>query len=104
MAIVVYSTKTCPWCQRLKEYLKERKVSFIEKEVSSDFSAQRELVEKSGQMGVPVTIIDHEKVIVGFDEEGLEHALRDYKPEAKIKTVKKKVKKTVKNTTKKKKK
>jgi glutaredoxin-like YruB-family protein len=65
--VIVYSTATCPWCDRTKEYLQSRNVPFVEKRVDSDMDAAREMVEISGQQGVPVVSTDRE-VIVGFDQ------------------------------------
>ncbi len=72
--VIVYSTQTCPWCKKTKEFLKEHKISFDEKDVGNDMSAAREMIEKSGQQGVPVIDIDGE-IIVGFDEERLRKVL-----------------------------
>ena len=72
--VKVYSTPTCPWCSKAKEYLREKGVEFEDIDVSTDQEAGREMVEKSGQMGVPVIMID-DKVIVGFDREAIEEAL-----------------------------
>ncbi len=66
-SVIVYSTATCPWCDRTKEYLKTKNVPFIEKRVDEDMDAAREMVEISGQQGVPVVSTDRE-VIVGFDQ------------------------------------
>lgn len=74
MKVKVYSTKTCPWCIKLKEYLKEKKIEFEDIDVGEDQKASEEMVEKSGQMGVPVTEINGQ-VIVGFDKEAIEKAL-----------------------------
>jgi glutaredoxin 3 len=74
MKVIVYSTTTCPWCQMVKEFLKERKIPFEEKDVSMDKAAMQEMLRKSGQMGVPVTDING-KIIVGFDAEAIEKAL-----------------------------
>ncbi|MFA5038164.1 MAG: glutaredoxin domain-containing protein [Candidatus Omnitrophota bacterium] len=67
MAIKVYSTPTCPYCLRLKKYLSDEGVSFDNIDVASDEPGLREMVNVSGQMGVPVVVIDGE-VIVGFDQ------------------------------------
>ena len=64
--VTVYSTPTCPYCNKAKEYLTENKVEFESVDVSQDQERAKEMVEKSGQMGVPVIIID-DQVIVGFD-------------------------------------
>ena len=65
--VVVYSTQTCPWCDRAKQYLQSRNVPFIDKDVSTDMDAAREMIQISGQQGVPVIATDQE-VIVGFDQ------------------------------------
>ena len=72
--IKVYSTRSCPYCVKAKEFLKENKIEFEDIDVSSDQEAAREMVEKSGQMGVPVIEIG-EKIIVGFDKEALKKEL-----------------------------
>ncbi len=71
--VIVYSTKTCPWCIKVKEFLKTNKVSFIEKDVSNEKNA-KEMFEKSKQRSVPVIDIDGE-IIVGSDESKLKKAL-----------------------------
>ena len=73
--VVIYSTPTRPHCIDAKEYLKKHKVEFRDIDVSQDREALDEMVQKSGQMGVPVIIIDDETVIVGFDREKLKKAL-----------------------------
>ena len=73
--IKVYSTPTCPWCHKAKEFLKEHKIKFENVDVSSDVAGAKEMVKKSGQMGVPVIDIDG-KIIVGFDEEQLKKTLK----------------------------
>lgn len=65
--VVLYRTQTCPWCDRTKEYLESRGVPFVEKDVSADMDAAREMVEMSGQQGVPVVATEQE-VVVGFDQ------------------------------------
>lgn len=65
-SVVVFSTPTCPWCARLKAYLKDRDVAFRDVDVSRDATAARDMVRKSGQMGVPQAWIDGQ-VVVGFD-------------------------------------
>jgi glutaredoxin-like YruB-family protein len=72
--VKVYSTQTCPWCKKVKEFLTEKKVEFEDIDVGADQEASKEMVDKSGQMGVPVIDIDG-KIIVGFDKEALEKAL-----------------------------
>ena len=65
--IKVYSTNTCPYCTMAKEFLEENNVKFENINVSDDEEAAQEMIEKSGQMGVPVIVIGDE-VIVGFDK------------------------------------
>lgn len=65
-SVVVFSTPTCPWCSRLKAYLKEHKIAFRDVDVSRDTAAALEMVRRSGQMGVPQAWIDGQ-VVVGFD-------------------------------------
>lgn len=65
-SVVVFSTPTCPWCTRLKAYLKQNKVAFRDVDVSRDAVAARDMVSRSGQMGVPQAWIDGQ-VVVGFD-------------------------------------
>ncbi|MDO8642427.1 MAG: glutaredoxin domain-containing protein [Candidatus Woesearchaeota archaeon] len=73
--VKVYSTPTCPWCVKAKEFLKKHKVKFKELNVAANKSAREELIEKSGQMGVPVIDVDG-KLIIGFDEKELKKALK----------------------------
>lgn len=72
--VKVYSTPTCPWCIRTKQFLKENNVAFEDYDVSVDRSKADEMVAKSGQMAVPVIDIEGE-TIVGFDKERIKTAL-----------------------------
>ena len=74
MKITVYTTETCPFCKQVKEYLKENKIEFKEVDVGADPEKAKEMIELSGQMGVPVIILDKE-VLVGFDEKKLSKKL-----------------------------
>ena len=65
--VTVYSTPTCPWCDRAKEYLTSRNVPFTNKDVSLDQQAAMEMVRLSGQQGVPVIAAGND-VVVGFDQ------------------------------------
>ncbi len=65
--IKVYSTPTCPYCDTLKQFLKEKGVEFESVDVSQDKKALEEMVQKTGQMGVPVIDIDG-KTVVGFNK------------------------------------
>ena len=64
--VIVYTTPTCSWCRTLKEYLKTHQVRFREIDVSRDEKAAQEMVRRSGQQGVPQSLIDGQ-VVVGFD-------------------------------------
>jgi glutaredoxin-like YruB-family protein len=75
--VTVYSTPTCPWCDRAKTYLKENKVPFVEKDVSMDRAAAMEMIRRSGQQGVPV-ITTNSEVIVGFDQARLAKIVKDF--------------------------
>ncbi|NYT00905.1 MAG: NrdH-redoxin [Methanocellales archaeon] len=72
--IKVYSTPTCPYCRMVKSFLKEKGVDFEDIDVSVDSKAAEEMIQKSGQMGVPQIEIN-EKIIVGFDKEAIEREL-----------------------------
>jgi glutaredoxin-like YruB-family protein len=72
--VKVYSTPTCPYCIRAKQFLTENSVPFENYDVSSDHQKAEEMIQKSGQMGVPVLDIDGE-IIVGFDKERIKQAL-----------------------------
>lgn len=75
---IIYTTPTCHYCKMTKAFFKENDVDFEEKDVSSDQEALKEMIDKSGQMGVPVTLIG-ENVIVGFNKHALEHVLEEEK-------------------------
>lgn len=72
--ITVYSTPSCPYCIRLKDYLKQRGAEFTGIDVSADQAALDKMVSISGQMGVPVIDVDG-KIVVGFDKDKIEKLL-----------------------------
>ncbi len=72
--VVVYTTPTCTWCNRLKSYLRRQGVPFHEIDVSKDANAAAELQRRSGQTGVPQTEIRGE-IIVGFDQARIDRLL-----------------------------
>lgn len=74
MAIKVYSTPTCPWCTVAKKYLTSKNVPFEDLDVSRNREAAMEMVQKSGQRGVPVIDING-KIIVGFDQATIDRLL-----------------------------
>ncbi|MDD6793888.1 MAG: glutaredoxin family protein [Clostridiaceae bacterium] len=72
--VKVYTTDSCPWCVKAKNYLKSRNVSFVELNVAEDMEAREEMLKKSKQMGVPVLDING-TVIIGFDKPAIDTAL-----------------------------
>jgi len=72
--VKVYSTPTCPYCFTLKEFLKERGIDFEDIDVSKNEAILQEMVQKSGQMAVPVIEIDGQ-IVVGFDKEKISKLL-----------------------------
>lgn len=75
MEVLVYSAEWCPWCQRTKQFLKENNIKFKEINVDAHPNAAHELMEKTGQLGIPVTIVDG-KPIIGFNVPELKKALK----------------------------
>ncbi|MCX7709717.1 MAG: glutathione S-transferase N-terminal domain-containing protein [Clostridia bacterium] len=74
MSVKVYSTPTCPWCTVAKKYLSSKNVEFEDIDVSKDREAAMEMVQKSGQRGVPVIDV-HGNIIVGFDQGAIDRYL-----------------------------
>ncbi|HUY62529.1 MAG TPA: glutaredoxin domain-containing protein [Candidatus Paceibacterota bacterium] len=72
--VTIYSTPTCHFCQMTKDYLKENSVSYTDYDVAHDLEKRQEMIQKSGQMGVPVIFIGNE-MIVGFDKEKIASSL-----------------------------
>ena len=64
--VVVYYTDSCPYCRMVKAFLERRGVAYRAINVGRDQQAAREMIERSNQYGVPVTMVDDE-VIIGFD-------------------------------------
>ena len=73
-SVKIYSTPSCPYCLRAKQFLKEHDVAFEDYDVSADEGKANEMTEKSGQMGVPVLDIDGE-IVIGFDADAISRAL-----------------------------
>jgi glutaredoxin-like YruB-family protein len=72
--VTVYTAEWCPWCHKVMDFLKENDIEFEAKDVENREYAQ-ESMEKSGQAGIPVTVID-EEVVVGFDVAKLKKLLK----------------------------
>ncbi len=66
--VVIYSTPTCHFCHLLKEFFRVHNVEFTDYDVSTDIEKRKEMVKRSGQMGVPVIFIGDD-MIVGFDQQ-----------------------------------
>ncbi len=65
--VTIYSTPFCHFCHMVKDFFKEKNVAYIEFDVASNLEKRKEMLEKSGQMGVPVIFIG-EEMIIGFDK------------------------------------
>ena len=74
--VEIYSTPTCHFCHLAKDYFAAHKITFTNYDVSTDLEKRKEMVSKSGQMGVPVIIIDDKDIVVGFDQDRLETLLK----------------------------
>ncbi|MDD3088119.1 MAG: glutaredoxin domain-containing protein [Candidatus Omnitrophica bacterium] len=72
--VKVYSTSTCPWCIRVKQFLKDNNIVFEDFDVGANPEKADEMVKVSGQMGVPVLDIEGE-IIVGFDKDRIKQSL-----------------------------
>lgn len=75
MKVIIYGTDSCPWCHKAREFMKENKIKFADKNVGKDKRAAAEMIKKSGQQGVPVIDINGE-IIVGFDKDRLGNLLK----------------------------
>ncbi len=75
MSVVVYSTPSCPYCTLAKKYLNEKSVPYEDYDVSRDQVRAEEMIQKSGQMGVPVLDVNG-RIIVGFSPAAIESALK----------------------------
>lgn len=76
--VTIYTTQTCGYCKATKEYLTEKNVPYTEIDVGASQAKAKEMIEKSGQMGVPVIVIgegEEETLIVGFDQNRLAEVL-----------------------------
>lgn len=83
--VVIYTTPTCTYCRQTKEFFREKGVVYEEYDVAANAARREEMIEKSGQMGVPVIAISNggdspagepeEQIIIGYNRRGLESAL-----------------------------
>jgi len=74
--ITIYTTPTCAYCKLVKDYFKEEGVEYEEKDVTADTAARDEMIQKSGQMGVPVIMVG-DQVVVGFDKDKLAGLIKE---------------------------
>ena len=72
--VKVYSTPTCPWCKKTKQFLEDNKISYQNIDVTTDNAGREEMINKTGQLSVPVVDIDGE-ITVGYDENWLKQKL-----------------------------
>ncbi|MHB9037438.1 MAG: glutaredoxin family protein [Armatimonadota bacterium] len=72
--VAVYSTPTCPYCRQAKDYLKEKGVEFTDYNVATDLDARNAMVQKSGQLGVPVIDVDGH-IVVGFNRQKIDELI-----------------------------
>lgn len=72
--VAIYSTPTCPYCKRAKEYLSQKGIAYVDYNVAENRDKAKEMIQKSGQMGVPVITIDDE-IVVGFNQTILDKLL-----------------------------
>lgn len=76
--VTIYTTKTCVYCKTTKQFFQENGVTYSEIDVGGNAEKAREMIQKSGQMGVPVIVIGEgpdEQLVVGFDKPRLSAAL-----------------------------
>jgi len=74
MDIKIYSTPTWPWCTKVKDYFRQNGINFTEYDVTKDYDKAVEMVQKSGQRGVPVIDIDG-NIVVGFDKSKIDELI-----------------------------
>ena len=76
--VTIYSTPACPYCKQAKEYLKKKGIEYTDIDVATDEKKAQEMIKKSGQMGVPVIVVEKdgkEELMVGFDKQALSKLL-----------------------------
>ena len=66
--VIIYSTPSCKYCKLAKDYFTANNIKYTEHDVASDTVRRNEMIEKSGQMGVPVIIMGENELVVGFNK------------------------------------
>jgi glutaredoxin 3 len=74
MSVKVFSTPSCPWCTRAKDYLKSKGVNYTDLDVSQDRNSAMEMIQKSRQRGVPVLDING-TIVIGFNQPEIDKLL-----------------------------
>ncbi len=72
--VTIYSTPTCHYCNEAKAFFSQNKIDYTAYDVQNDLAKRKEMVDKSGQMGVPVIFVDN-TMVMGFDEDKLRRLL-----------------------------
>jgi glutaredoxin-like YruB-family protein len=72
--VVVYSTPTCPFCKKTKDYLNQKGIAYSDINVAADKEKAKEMIQMSGQMGVPVIVVDGQ-LVVGFNQAKIDELL-----------------------------
>ncbi|MBU0456569.1 MAG: glutaredoxin domain-containing protein [Nanoarchaeota archaeon] len=78
MEIKIYTTPTCLWCEKAKEWFKKKKLKFTELDITEETTYRTEIIEKTGQLSIPVIEIEG-NIIVGFDEKEIEEVIEKAK-------------------------
>ncbi|MEK7607729.1 MAG: glutaredoxin domain-containing protein [Patescibacteria group bacterium] len=73
--VEIYGTPVCTYCVMAKDFLKKNNIAYTEYNVATNNVKKEEMIEKSGQFGVPVIVVDNENIVVGFDEKVLKNLL-----------------------------
>jgi glutaredoxin-like YruB-family protein len=73
--VEIFSTPTCHFCHMAKDFFKEKGIEFTDHNVAADTVKRQEMMDKSGQLGVPVIIIDDKDLVIGFDQAQLSKLL-----------------------------
>jgi glutaredoxin 3 len=73
-SVILFTTPTCSWCRTVKQYLRKHDIRFKEVDISRDQRAARDMMRRSGQQGVPVTLINN-RPVVGFNKSEINRLL-----------------------------